>query len=882
MAQAWEGVGPVEPAAPHEEKKRVSIESPAGEHDSPKSFYKRGRKDSFRQLSAQHSNDHLDDHKAKTLPVCLVIFVALLALLLGFLVAGVHKSFVYAGCPLGINGCNSFSGYSYEKKSFKLMKAMPDLPEEAIYVVTGMLGAFICGQIIAWSPEEYATQLLGGGTAQSLVAVATGETIRLRAALLRFIVSTIFLGSGGSLGGEGPAIQVATAVAMKVGWVCGIRAAVTQSLLASLGFSCGFAGSFNAPVTGILFAMEELQHVSTRLTQSTIFMVLVASVMATSVSRLLSENSTLFHANWTAEIVEGGAGGSINQVMGHNMWQLIAIPIGIVCSIAGYWINRSQIALRNLVLKWEEVVPLSVQFMISAAVTAGTGAIVFRFTGLRGVWGIGASSLQDVFDHNVQEDFGFNHFLMFAVGKALALVVGVAVRAPGDMLEPVLLSGAFLGGAIGSMMPKDPALAGGDAITPCVIFGMVGLFAACFRFPLTPIVIVLEITGIESYTIIIPAALCCFTSVTCSNHMFHPLLESVLEQDGIDLEELAEEAEDSYQAQEQMREDGEEEAMDSEENNSQPSEAAAAAGLGRSRSNSIHSHSSFSRIAVALELESSLVAQSRQSSKSISSKDRAERARERNDRNEPNSSPAHSRRPSHASHHSGNIANIDHRKPSLASSHHSAEGHFRSNSPSRRPSESQEDSHLAPPPPAPASSLRRRTSINVAASTAAPMIEVPMQGLPFPGRAGGQVYLRFAVQQVGDPKAAEPSFVLQVQQPGSPLAPPMLQPETDSPKFGSKGPSGFSLADLSGSDLPGQLNPASEAGGSRALAPLTESAEDARVEASSTSSSEDHNADAQHSAEPELQDVSQGPQAIITLDGSQQQDAGTGACEHVD
>ena len=84
------------------------------------------------------------------------------------------------------------------------------------------------------------------------------------------------------------------------------------------------------------------------------------------------------------------------------------------------------------------------------SLSAFIGSAVFQITGLRGVWGIGYESLQQALD----KDFGAFHLCVFALGKALAMVVSVSVKCPGDMLEPVLISGAFLGGGIGCALQQ--------------------------------------------------------------------------------------------------------------------------------------------------------------------------------------------------------------------------------------------------------------------------------------------------------------------------------------------------------------------------------------------------------------------------------------------
>eukprot|EP00434_Breviolum_minutum_P039104 symbB.v1.2.034711.t1/scaffold4531.1/size38407/1 len=250
---------------PEAELSEVVPESPKGDKTTSNTAR---RRDSFQRLSAvpvvksEHGEDK--EHHGQALPCCLILYVCALAILCGFLVSGCHKAFVYSGCILGINGCNSLNGYKYEKMGYILVKAFPEVPEEIVYITSSVAGAFLCGLIIVCLPQHLQEQVKGGGTCQSLVAVATGVAVPLRAAILRISLALLFLMSGGSMGAEGPSIQVCTSFAMLVGWYSGIRAAVTQSLLASLGFSCGFAASFNAPLAGITFAMEERRRLSTR------------------------------------------------------------------------------------------------------------------------------------------------------------------------------------------------------------------------------------------------------------------------------------------------------------------------------------------------------------------------------------------------------------------------------------------------------------------------------------------------------------------------------------------------------------------------------------------------------------------------------------------
>ena len=497
------------------------------------------RSDRFSALSVQRSG--VADHESMkhALPPLLVFFACLIAGFLGLVVAGLHDMIKYVGCPLGINGCNSFSGESYEKKAYVLLTALEDyVPEDVVFIVMAIACNLLIGLIADVVPESYQKQILGGGTVQSLLAVAAGVPIPFKCALLRVVIMALYFLGGGTMGGDGPTIQVCTSLACMIGWVCGIRAPRTQSLLASLGFCCGFASSFNAPLSGILFAMEELSHVSSRLTTRVICIILIGSIVSTAVMRGFLTNKTLFKATHDSNLEDMVAGGSINGVLGQDMWMSISILIGFVAALVGFLFSIAFEYVHRFVSWLQTWLPKWLIFGIVGGLVASIGSAVYRATGLRGVWGIGVNSLKKALDQDFEGHAGY--LLIYTVGKLLAFNLSVSARFPGDTLEPVLIAGAFLGGAIGKHLPASVV---GESNSPCVIFGMVGLFASCFRFPLTPVVIVLELTGTRTYNLILPVALSSFTANAVSNHLFPPILEQILHQDNIDLEAVAELAE---------------------------------------------------------------------------------------------------------------------------------------------------------------------------------------------------------------------------------------------------------------------------------------------------------------------------------------------------
>jgi len=304
-----------------------------------------------------------------------------------------------------------------------------------------------------------------------------------------------------------------------------------------LGFASGFAASFNSPLAGILFAMEELQHVSNRLSTNIIWIILVASTVSTAVARGCSGNQNLMDSQLSQYLKNSVSGGSIDRLFGQHMWMLVSIPIGALSSLAGFVITRTITWLTLRIRKYRSVVPETLAFVLQAVLAACVGAVVFRITGLRGVWGVGYESMQQAFENK----YTASEYMIFAAGKTVAMILGISVQGPGDLLEPILISGGFFGGGIGVVIQSfiTSESMSEQVLRPCILFGMSSMFASCFRFPLTPVVIVLEMMGLETYSLILPVFFGCLTASLISSRFFDPLLDELMRVGSVDLHALA-------------------------------------------------------------------------------------------------------------------------------------------------------------------------------------------------------------------------------------------------------------------------------------------------------------------------------------------------------
>jgi CIC family chloride channel protein len=145
-------------------------------------------------------------------------------------------------------------------------------------VVVPILGALISGPMIAF----WAMEAKGHGVPEVLTAVIMrGGHIRPRVALVKSIASTFCIGSGGSAGREGPIVQVGSALGSTAAQVLGLGTERTITLVAC-GAAAGIAATFNAPIAGVVFAMEVILG---EFTTHYFGMVVISAVAASIVSR---------------------------------------------------------------------------------------------------------------------------------------------------------------------------------------------------------------------------------------------------------------------------------------------------------------------------------------------------------------------------------------------------------------------------------------------------------------------------------------------------------------------------------------------------------------------------------------------------------------------
>ena len=329
------------------------------------------------------------------------------------------------------------------------------------------------------------------GWRSTLVAKIAGGTLGILAGL--------------SLGREGPSIQLGACVAQGVGERLGDTRAERKILMAA-GASAGLAAAFNAPLAGVVFAMEEVfKYISPLVLLST----MVSSILADLVARAVFGSSPVFTFSANSSL-------PVQQY-----WMICAL--GVLLGLAGALYNSTLIGTQKIYkLLFKDIrVRMIVPFLI-----AGILGLTFPY-----VLGGGHAALE-----HITLSTGIWFLVLLFGSKFLFSMISFGSGAPGGIFFPLLIIGAVVGAIFGHVAASywglNPALY--DTI---VILAMAGYFAAIVRAPLTGVVLLLEMTG--SFANLLPLALIAIIASTVADILkslpiYDALLENQLQELGID------------------------------------------------------------------------------------------------------------------------------------------------------------------------------------------------------------------------------------------------------------------------------------------------------------------------------------------------------------
>lgn len=345
------------------------------------------------------------------------------------------------------------------------------------------------GLLLAWFiARRFAPEVAGDGVPEAAAALAIhGGRIRKRVVPLKMIATALTVGFGGSAGREGPIVQIGAGVGSWVSQRFKMGEDEVRSLVAA-GAGAGIGASFNAPIAGMLFALEVIlssfapRHMSS---------IVIASVAAAITTQSLVGDELALSA------------GSYGMDNFSELLLYAAMTVFIVA--LGYFFLRF--------LDWIETFAHRYDRQLSWMRPAGLGLLVAGLIFVEPqLFGTGQEFTNRLLlNEQVTEITGAAGDLwwvlvLLALGKAVATSLTIPSGASGGAFMPSLFMGAALGAGFARLVA--PIWTATD-INPgaFAVVGMAAMFAVVGRAPLTSILIVFEITGAKDYGLIIPLML---------------------------------------------------------------------------------------------------------------------------------------------------------------------------------------------------------------------------------------------------------------------------------------------------------------------------------------------------------------------------------------
>jgi CIC family chloride channel protein len=344
----------------------------------------------------------------------------------------------------------------------------------------------LAGLVVIFLVRNFAPEAKGHGVPEVMDAIYYHKSvIRPVVAAVKSFASAISIGSGGSVGREGPIIQIGAAFGSWAGRVAGVSRWQLATLVAA-GGGAGIAATFNTPIGGVLFAVEILLHeVSVR----TLVPVALATASATYVGHFLFGDHPAF-AVPALHMPESSTAALLPAYL----------LLGALMAVVSVIFIRALYGTEDLFEKW---IPKNeyLRHVLGMLIVGGLAESMMLTRGHYYVQGVGYATVIDVLSGTLTS-IGF--LLALFLAKLLATSLTLGSGASGGVFSPALFMGATLGGAYGlALKALFPSL-NIDA-APLALAGMAGLVAGSTGAALTAIVMIFEMT--LDYSVVLPMTL---------------------------------------------------------------------------------------------------------------------------------------------------------------------------------------------------------------------------------------------------------------------------------------------------------------------------------------------------------------------------------------
>ncbi|GAB3914015.1 transport integral membrane protein [Microlunatus endophyticus] len=418
-------------------------------------------------------------------------------------------------------GCGAI-GFRWLIKTFTLIfsghadySATPGAPHPLLphlgrwfLLVAPIAAGLIYGPLV----QRFAREARGHGVPEVMFAVARrGGRIAPQVALVKALASALCIGGGGSVGREGPIVQIGSALGSTLGRT--LRVTETRMrVLVACGAAGGIAATFNAPLAGVFFAMELILR---DFTAAAFGMVVASSVTASVIGRAALGNTPFLTLPAFS--------------VGHLVQYPLFAGLGLLVGAAGVGFSRVLYAIEDgCDLVWRKL--RGPEWARPAVGGLALGGLLLI---LPQMYGVG----YPVLGAGIAGEYGIIMLLILMIGKMVATSLTIGIGGSGGVFAPSLFVGAMLGSAYGEVAHHLlPGLAG-----PAGAYGLIGMgavFAGAARAPITAVVIMFELTG--EYSIILPLMAAIILGTGLSHLLSHDTIYTrKLLRRGVDIDEPA-------------------------------------------------------------------------------------------------------------------------------------------------------------------------------------------------------------------------------------------------------------------------------------------------------------------------------------------------------
>ena len=332
-----------------------------------------------------------------------------------------------------------------------------------LYIILFFIALAIMGLLTDWL-TKWEVDSAGSGIPQVYAEVKGHMEANWARVLFSKIVAGVLTALGGlSLGPEGPSVQIGGMAGKGIAKL--FKGSKTDELrLILVGSAVGITAAFNAPLAGVIFVFEEINH---GFDKTLVFIALVSAIVSDFISKAIFGQATALSF-------------PVPNIPLGSYW--ILVVLGVAIGILGYIYNIGMIKSSDLVARLR--IPSWLKFVL-----------VFM------VSGVVALTIPEISDGG--------HFMMDMLGIAMpslgVLVVLLVMKylfsmfsfssgAPGGIFLPILVLGAYIGAVFGSIVV--PAMGFEQVVVyKFVIISMAGFFAATVRSPITGVVLIAEMCG---------------------------------------------------------------------------------------------------------------------------------------------------------------------------------------------------------------------------------------------------------------------------------------------------------------------------------------------------------------------------------------------------